>query len=320
MQDSRSPDIERAIELQRLRVLYARLPGSILSMLLGVFLAFVFLFESGHPDLLKGWIAYMLTTLALRSWVWHQFNSSLIDTQQLRIWEWLYAGGMALTALGWMMICGPLYPDARNLQDFVWVMIIFVAFSGMVLAAPSMLCFVCFIIPTLLPGLYRFVESGHFSVASITGAGACLAVILITHRGLRRFTLDSLHRQVVAEQLLAEQQAIFQGATAGIAVVENRLLIKCNKRFGELFGRGLNALQSLNALELFVSSDEGERFISWSAGEFEAGRSIHSMERMRRADGTQFWAEISGRQLEFGSSMRNIWLVTEAAVQQRPAQ
>jgi PAS domain S-box-containing protein len=235
---------------------------------------------------------------------------------RLWLWEWLYAGGMGLTALGWAALCGPMFPTTPELQNFVWVMIIFVAFSGMVLVASSRIAFFAFIIPTLLPGLYRFYEMTGGDLPALVAALACTAVMLITHHGLRGFSLDHLRRQVQAEQLLAEQQAIFQGATIGIAVFDGGVMIKCNKRFGELFGRGITAMQQTHAIELFMQPDEGERFIEWARGEFDAGRPAQSMERMRRADGSQFWAEISGRQLRYSKNVRNLWMVTDATMRQ----
>ena len=41
------------------------------------------------------------------------------------------------------------------------------------------------------------------------------------------------------------------------------------------------------------------------------------MERMRRADGSQFWAELSGRRMYYGDVVRDLWMISEAPVQGR---
>lgn len=92
------PYLVSAIERQRIEALYSRLPGSITSILVGVLVTFVLLMPTGDENLLKAWAAYMLTTMALRGWIWHQFRNIDIDNAKLKRWEWGYVVGMGLTA------------------------------------------------------------------------------------------------------------------------------------------------------------------------------------------------------------------------------
>lgn len=311
------PYLASAIERQRIEALYSRLPGSIASILVGVLLTFVLLIPTGSEDLLKAWAAYMLTTLALRGWLWHQFRSLNIDNAHLTRWEWGNAVGMGLTGFGWALVCGPLFPAELHLQNFVWVMVIVVAYTGMVLAATSRLSFALFVIPTLFPALWRFVELNGATAAATIGAAGCIAVVAVMHQSMHGLLMMHLRKQVEAEQLLAEQNAIFQSATIGIGVFEASRLIKCNPRFGELFGRTLHASTRLPASELFADQADAERFTEWAQGEFEAARTARTMERMRRADGSQFWAELSGRRMYYGDVVRDLWMVSEAPLQGR---
>jgi PAS domain S-box-containing protein len=311
------PYLTGAIERQRVEALYSRLPGSIASMLLGVAVTFALLMPTGDEDLLKIWAAYMLTTLALRGWIWHQFRTMDIDIAQLRGWEWGHALGMLLTGLGWATVCGALFPTEAHLQNYIWLMIIVVAYTGVVLAATSRLSFVLFVTPTLLPALWRFVELNHATMAALIGAAGCLAVVGVMHQSMHSLLMKHLRKQVEAEQLLVEQNAIFQSATVGIGVFEGSRLIKCNPRFGELFGRTLHASTQLPSSELFADQADASRFADWSSAEFEAARTARTMERMRRADGSQFWAELSERRMYYGDVVRDLWMISEAPVQGR---
>ena len=290
------PYLTGAIERQRVEALYSRLPGSIASMLLGVAVTFALLMPTGDEDLLKIWAAYMLTTLALRGWIWHQFRTMDIDIAQLRGWEWGHALGMLLTGLGWATVCGALFPTEAHLQNYIWLMIIVVAYTGVVLAATSRLSFVLFVTPTLLPALWRFVELNHATMAALIGAAGCLAVVGVMHQSMHSLLMKHLRKQVEAEQLLVEQNAIFQSATVGIT---------------------LHASTQLPSSELFADQADASRFADWSSAEFEAARTARTMERMRRADGSQFWAELSGRRMYYGDVVRDLWMISEAPVQGR---
>lgn len=309
------PAFATAVERQRIETLFARMPGAIVSILIGVLLTFVLILPGSSAELMKAWAAFMLTTLALRGWIWTQFRGSIIPPDQIRRWEWACAVAMGLTGTGWAMLCGPLFPDDPPLQRFIWMMLVVIANTGLVLAAASRIAFVFFVIPTLIPALWRFVEVNGSSPATLTATIGCLGVTIVMHQSVRSMVMEHLKKQVEAEQLLAEQQAIFQSATIGIGVFDGTKLIKCNPRFGELFGRGQQAATEIDAIEFFAQPEEAERFLTWATGEFAAVRTARSMERMRRADGSQFWAEISGRRMYYGDSIRDLWMVNEAAMQ-----
>lgn len=315
MNSTLNPELAANIERRRVDALFERLPGNVISLLLGVVLVFMFMLPQAPEALLKAWAAFMLTTVAVRAWVWHVYRTSVIPQEQLPRWEWGYSIGMLLTAIGWGMLCGPLFPGEPGLQGFILMLCIIVAFSGMVFASVSTPAFVLFIIPTIVPAMARYVALNSSSpVMAYSGAAVCIAVLLMVHRTLHTFSMQLLYKQAEAEHLLAEQNAIFQSTSLAIAIFSEGRVVKCNQRMGELFGRNLQSIYQLHAAQLFAQVSEGERFMETGRQEFDAGRTMRSIERMRRGDGSEFWAELSGRRMGDHENTRSVWLIDDVTM------
>lgn len=310
-----TPEFSVNIERRRIEALFERLPGNVISLLLGVVLVFMFMLPHAPEGLLKAWAAIMLSSVAVRAWVWHVFRSSVIPLEQLPRWEWGYSAGMLLTALGWGLLCGPLFPSEPGLQGFILMLCIIVAFSGMVFASVSRPAFVLFIIPTILPAMFRYVSlNANAPLMAYAGAAVCLAVLLMIHRTLHTFSMQLLYKQAETEHLLAEQNAIFQSTSLAIAIFSEGRIVKCNQRMGELFGRNLQSIYQLYAAQLFAQVNDGERFMETVKAEFEVGQTVHSIERMRRGDGSEFWAELSGRRMGEQTPARSVWLIDDVTM------
>ena len=138
--------------------------------------------------------------------------------------------------------------------------------------------------------------------------------MIMIHRTLNKFAVLLIRRQVESESLLAEQQAIFQTTTMGIAVISSQRIVKCNQRLGQLFGRSLQDLQTLPLTALFANQSEAGEFIQESAAAFDAGKSMLSIHRMHRSDGSDFWGELSGRQMQGDETGRSVWLIADVTM------
>lgn len=310
-----NPDFSANIERRRIEALFERLPANVVSLLLGVLLVFSFMLPHAPEALLKAWAAFMLTTIAVRGWVWHLFRTSVIPLEELPRWEWGYSIGMLLTAVGWSMLCGPLFPSDPGLQGFILLLCIIVAFSGMVFASVSVPAFLLFIVPTIVPAMIRYVLlNSNAPLMAYVGVAVCLSVLLMVHRTLHNFSMQLMYKQAEAEHLLAEQNAIFQSTSLAIAIFSEGHVVKCNQRMGELFGRNLQSLYQLHAAQLFAQPHEAERLIELGTQELDAGRTVHSIERMRRGDGSEFWAELSGRRMIGGEGTRSVWLIDDVTM------
>jgi PAS domain S-box-containing protein len=307
-------EFDSAVEQQRIGALFVRFPASLISALVGILLTFVVMLPAARPDLIKAWAAFMLATLGLRGWTWYMFRNTDPDLLLARRWEWMYAFGMGLTGLGWALLNGPLYPVVPSLQGLVMMMTVFVALTGMIYSSVSHMATLLFVLPTLLSAIIRFVEASQASVGSLFGATGCAIVTAVIYRSLNKFSVEQIRRQVESDALLAEQQAIFQSATMGIGVVKDERIIKCNQRLGELVGHRLQKLQSMPLDGLFFDQVEYAGFREEIRRNFEADQPVQTVQRMLRGDGSHFWAELSGRQMQGDSKGRSVWLVADVTM------
>ena len=157
MIDPAVADFERTVERQRIGTLFERLPSSLGSVVVGILLVFVFFLPTTDADLIKAWAAFMLTTLAVRGWIWYMFRNSAPSPAGARRWEWAYAFGMALTGIGWSTLNGPLYPAGGQLQGLVMIMTVIVSFAGMIYSSVSHVAFLLFVLPTLSSAMARYI-------------------------------------------------------------------------------------------------------------------------------------------------------------------
>lgn len=311
-----SRNLSNDAEVRRVEMLFESLPSSIVAALIGIFLCFLVLFDAVALQVLKGWAAYMLSVLALRAWLWYMFGKADLQRDTISRWEWVFAAGAFLTALGWGVLFGPLYPSSahQDAQMFIALMVVITAFTGSVFLALSNITFWLFIIPTLGPAVAHYTLTlGRQAQWPITAAACCIAVFVIVQRTLYKSTTANVKRSTEAESVLAEQQAIFESSPLGIAVVGDNLIIKCNTRLGELLGRRLQDLTNLPFDIHFVNTAEAEQFHADRSAAFDKNQPAQGMYRLRRADGTQFWAELSGRRMA-GGATHSVWMIADVTL------
>lgn len=313
------PNLANAVNLRRVQLLYGKLPSAIVSALLGVFVVFALLLRVSDVDSIKAWATYMLSTLALSGYLWYAFSSRIAHAADVRRWETAFALCALLGGLGWGALNGPLYPLSHHeVHDVFFLVTLVISFSAAVYFGLSNQAFWAMVIPTLLPAVWRFsldnADTRYVAaLAGILGAAMVVAVQV----SVRRTLLDNLRRGVESEALLAEQQAIFQSATLGIAVMQDSRIVKANPRLADLLGRPLAMLPELGLESHFADADEFEQMLRESDEAFRNARSFHDTYRLKRGDGSQFWAEFSGRRMDGAGPQRNVWLIAEAPL--RPA-
>ena len=96
------------------------------------------------------------------------------------------------------------------------------------------------------------------------------------------------------ERTTLELSAILDTASIGIAVVRNRVFVRCNRRFEELFDIEPGTLVGLSSRRLFDSDEEFERIGEQVYGEFATGKVHHREQPHRRRDGKVSWLRVSG--------------------------
>jgi PAS domain S-box-containing protein len=297
----------------RIEMLFKRLPTSVMATLIGIFLCCAVLFDIIGLALLKGWAAYMLSVLAAGIWIWYMFGKVGLQSDRIYRWEWLFAAVVFAASFGWGALFWPLYPPPTHpdAQVFVVLLVVVIAFTGSVLFAMSNLVFWLSIIPALLPALMHYALGvGVHTSWPIATAASCMAVLIILQRTLYRSAADSLQRGTDVESLLAEQQAIFESSPMGIAVIDNKHVVKCNARLGEMLGRRIQDLTTASLHEHFANVEEANKFLADRTEAFDKGHVAQGIYRLRRADGSQFWAEFSGRKMA-GGPTHSVWMIAD---------
>ena len=133
--------------------------------------------------------------------------------------------------------------------------------------------------------------------------------------------LEDITEQKRAEEevqrLLAEQQALANNVVVGIAFVRDCKVLRCNRRYEELFGLEPGEVVGASTRHAYFTDDEYER-MSPAYAELDAGRTHISEHWLRRKDGSGFWCRMSGRALEAGSPAKGYaWLFEDVTARKR---
>jgi diguanylate cyclase (GGDEF)-like protein/PAS domain S-box-containing protein len=119
------------------------------------------------------------------------------------------------------------------------------------------------------------------------------------------------------QRLLSEQQAITNNAMIGIAFLRDRKVVRCNRRFEELFGYGPGEALGISSRQYYFTDEDfeaGGRFIA----ELAAGNMPTFEQWLRRKDGSGFWCRRTGRALEAGNIARGyVWLFEDITERKR---
>jgi diguanylate cyclase (GGDEF)-like protein/PAS domain S-box-containing protein len=102
----------------------------------------------------------------------------------------------------------------------------------------------------------------------------------------------------IAERSRGELEAIFDNAAVGIVFVRDRAVLRCNRRFEEIFGYGVGELIGSSMRELHPSAIDFNRFGDWASRRIAAHETVVTEIRGRRKDGAEIWVRATGRQAD----------------------
>jgi diguanylate cyclase (GGDEF)-like protein/PAS domain S-box-containing protein len=128
---------------------------------------------------------------------------------------------------------------------------------------------------------------------------------------------DQRRAEAEMQRLLAEQEALLNNVVVGIAVTHERKIMRCNRRFEELFGYEPGEANGMSARQLYFTDQEFEQ----AAANYDALNrgATHSREQwLRRRDSTGFWCRLSGRAVQPGDAARGaVWLFEDISEAKR---
>jgi len=110
------------------------------------------------------------------------------------------------------------------------------------------------------------------------------------------------------ERVLAQQEALLNNVVVGISFARDRKVLRCNRRFEELFGYDPGEVTGASTRQFYFTDEEYAQAESHNA-QLAAG-GTHSREQwLRRRDGTGFWCRLTGRALVPGDPNKGtVWL------------
>src|SRR5205085_3505077 len=96
------------------------------------------------------------------------------------------------------------------------------------------------------------------------------------------------------QRVLAEQQALLNNVVVGIQFTRERVTVRCNRRYEEMFGYGPGAAVGAPTRDVYFT-DQEYAHVAHAYAELDAGRTHAREAWVRRQDGSGFWCRISGR-------------------------
>jgi diguanylate cyclase (GGDEF)-like protein/PAS domain S-box-containing protein len=128
---------------------------------------------------------------------------------------------------------------------------------------------------------------------------------------------DQKRAEEELQRLFEEQQAITNNVVVGIAFLRDRRVVRCNRRFEELFGYGAGELNGAQTRQFHFTDEEYEASHQLVA-DLDAGNTPSFEQWMRRKDGSGFWCRRTGRALESGNLAKGyVWLYEDITERKR---
>lgn len=114
------------------------------------------------------------------------------------------------------------------------------------------------------------------------------------------------------QETLLELQTIFDNASVGIAFMNRRTMLRCNRRFEEMTGYARGALHGVAAVALHESPEAYEDLARRSKAMLIAGKALETTTRLRKQDGTLIWCHLFGKAIDANDDSRGtVWIAED---------
>ncbi|MGE5639357.1 MAG: EAL domain-containing protein [Clostridia bacterium] len=119
------------------------------------------------------------------------------------------------------------------------------------------------------------------------------------------------------QRLLREQEAILGGASIGIVFLRDRRIVRCNRRYEEMYGYEPGTMVGLETSGLYANPDD-ETKVQFAYAQLARGQTSRRILLSKRKDGSTFWMRADGRAVEPQDPMRgSVWIVDDITEQRR---
>ncbi|WP_169208540.1 response regulator [Aromatoleum petrolei] len=134
---------------------------------------------------------------------------------------------------------------------------------------------------------------------------------LVAERTVELATVSASLREVNAEQ-----QAILDTATSGIALIKNRVVVRCNRRLHEMFGWPPGGLVGQRTAVWYP--DDAAHMAGGEAvyAAIWRGESHRREQQLMRRDGSLFWARLTGTAVDTSDrSKGSVWVIDDISAE-----
>lgn len=121
--------------------------------------------------------------------------------------------------------------------------------------------------------------------------------------------------ELAVRSLVLEQQAILDNASAGIAFLKDRVILRCNRRFGEMLGYPPEELLQ-RGTRFMYPSEKAWRDAAYVYPVLARGEAHAREEQLMRRDGSLFWCRLTGRAVDAAHpEQESVWLFDDVTEQ-----
>ncbi|MCP5268518.1 MAG: diguanylate cyclase [Zoogloeaceae bacterium] len=298
-----------------LRQIIRTAPASGLTIIAGAMLVAFWLKDSVPGTLLGTWLGCILLLGFLRfafaSWARQHF-----DRHGVAFWESAYAVLTGSTGLAWGAAAWLPLADPDQSKFFFLVVVLFcILLVGSSTLAASMRAFFSFSMGIALPLVARLLSmEGEQAVKLGFGVLLMAGLMASVARAHRRTLISAFTQRHELDELLQQQRAIFDSAGEGIVFLKPKpdYVVSCNQRFAELFGYTHQAILGMQPWRWHPDRAQWKTLVAASIPALQAGYPFHQVLRLQRADGSQFWGDVTGKAMLAGDLRAGtVWVISD---------
>ena len=118
-------------------------------------------------------------------------------------------------------------------------------------------------------------------------------------------------------RLLREQEAILGTATIGIVFVRERTIVRCNRRYEEMYGYEPGELDGKPTSVIYANAEDHAK-ARFHYARLARGETSRRVELRQRKDGSTFWSRADGRAVDPQDPHKgSVWIVEDVTEQRR---
>lgn len=137
-------------------------------------------------------------------------------------------------------------------------------------------------------------------------------------QGLVRSPDYAAARAATAHEVLAQHRIIFDNAIVGICYTQDRVILRCNQRFEQMFDYSEGELEGQGIVLLYPSYEDYEVIGRRGYGHLVDHETYSDERLMRRKGGELFWCQVSGKTLDLSHpSQGAVWIFQDVSERKR---